>query len=64
MEFKYQQEQDPEPHDFDLEQQLALECLQQQVLLGNQSADNADRYMRKIYGAFFYTVEEIDGTAE
>lgn len=61
MEFKYRQEHDTHPMDWDFETQLALESLQQQVKNGF-SADQADSYMRKIFGGFFYTVEEANGT--
>lgn len=64
MEYKYQQEHDIHPYDFDLEAQIALESLQLQVKTGSMSPDSADTYMRKIFGGFFYTIEEANGTPE
>lgn len=60
MEFKNQQENDIHPMDWDFETQLALEGLQVQVAKGNMSNQAADQYMRKIYGGFFYTVDELE----
>jgi hypothetical protein len=56
----YMQKGDPSPYDFDLEQQLALEALQREVRIGQCSPDLADQRMRKIFGAFFYQVVEVE----
>lgn len=64
MEYSFQQESDAHPIDFDLETQLALESLQQQVRVGAMDANTADQYMRKIFGGFFYTAEEANGTPD
>ena len=64
MDLRFQQEHDPEPADFNLEQQLTLEVLQQEVKIGQCTADEADKRMRRVFGAFFYQMVRTDGTSK